>query len=239
MFYYLLWLILYIIIRAGMMLFGGLRIEGRQNVPRSGGVIIAPNHLSHADPPLIGVATPRFPYYVATDELFDIPLLGTIARWMRGYPIRQDSPDRAALRKTEQLLKRGEAVVIFPEGHESLNGELQDLQGGTILLALRAGVPVVPVGILNTGKLVPPRTYRLRRPKEKIEIRFGQPISPEALSGGHKGHAAIGYGTQVLRHAILELIGHSPEETAAAGSVIPVSGPGDVRKQNQVQTKPQ
>jgi 1-acyl-sn-glycerol-3-phosphate acyltransferase len=228
MLYHVLWLAIYLVIRLFLALCGGLRVAGRENVPRTGGLIIAPNHLSHADPAIIGVTVPRFPYYVATDELFTIPFFGTIARWMRSFPIRQDSPDRAALRRTEALLKQGEAVVIFPEGHESLDGRVQELQGGTILLALRAGVPVVPVGILGTESLVPPRTFRIRRPSRRIEVRYGMPISPEELAGEHKGRTAVDHGTEALRKALLDLTDQADIEPEDVAETTTLAGVGEV-----------
>jgi 1-acyl-sn-glycerol-3-phosphate acyltransferase len=144
---------------------------------------------------------------MGTDELFPMGWLGKIARLMRTYPVKQDSPDRKALRFTEDLLKRGEAVVIFPEGHVSPHGKLFPLQGGVIMMALRAGVPIVPVGIRNTEQMMPYRTFKLKRPTSPLEVIYGVPLTPEELSGGMKGRAAIDHGTQKLTAAILALSG--------------------------------
>ncbi len=195
------------IVRITVACLGGMVVEGAEHVPSSGGVLIAPNHVSHLDPPVVGVCLRRAAWFMATDELFGIPVLGPMARWLRAYPIRQDSPDRAALRKTEGLLNAGEVVVAFPEGHESLDGRLQPLQRGVVWIALRAGVPIVPVGIRGTDLALPPREWRLRHAGRPIRVTFGAPIGPEELSGGMSGGAGADHGCDLLRKRLLMLTG--------------------------------
>jgi 1-acyl-sn-glycerol-3-phosphate acyltransferase len=195
-----------IVLKAVFALLGGVRVEGLENVPRRGPVLIAPNHLSHADPPLIGTILPRPIWYMATDELFAMPVLGRLARLLRAFPVRQDSPDRAALRRAEQLLKAGEALVIFPEGHESPDGALQPILPGSILLAMHGEAPVVPVGILGTDAMMPPCRFRLRRAKHPAVVRFGRPIPVEELTGGLKGRAALDHGVRHLTEALESLL---------------------------------
>jgi 1-acyl-sn-glycerol-3-phosphate acyltransferase len=213
MFYYLLRGILWVIAKIVFRILGGVCVSGQENIPRTGGVIIAPNHRSHADPPLIGVTLPRYAWFLATDELFTIRFWGTLGRWMRGYPIRQDSPDRAALRRTEELLKSGEAVVIFPEGHESVTGELQPLQGGPILIAIRTGVPVLPVALVGTERIMPARTFRLRRASRPMVVRYGKPISAEELTGGMRGREGVEHGIRTLTAALQRLIREAEEQS--------------------------
>jgi 1-acyl-sn-glycerol-3-phosphate acyltransferase len=186
-------------------LLGGLRIEGANNVPKRGAVLITPNHVSFADPPLIGATMRRGAWFVATDEMFAIPVLGRIARMLHAYPIRQDSPDRAALRKTQELLKRGEAVVIFPEGHVSKTAAMQPIQPGFMLLVQMTGAPVVPVGIVGTDKMMPPHQWKLHRARQRTVVRYGEPISAEELTGGLKGRAGVEHGVRVLTEAIARL----------------------------------
>src|SRR5579871_5119512 len=113
MLFYVLRPVFWLLFRTIFAVLGGLRVEGKERVPKHGPVIVAPNHISFADPALIGVALGRPARFMATDEMFGIRVLGALARIMRAYPIRQDSPDRAALRRTEQLLREGQAVVVF------------------------------------------------------------------------------------------------------------------------------
>lgn len=184
---------------------GGVRVEGRANVPTSGGLVVAPNHVSHVDPPLIGVVLPRPAWFVATTDLFRMPVLGRLAAALHAFPIRQDSPDRAALRRTEDILRSGEVVVMFPEGHESVDGRLQPLQGGPVLVAIRSGCPVLPVAIVGSNSMTPPRSWRLRRVRRPVVVRFGRPIPAATLAGGYHGRAALDHGVALLTRAIAEL----------------------------------
>src|ERR1043166_1303809 len=92
-------------------LLGGFRVEGRENIPRQGGVLITPNHISDADPTAVALAVPRPCWFMAKSELFETPILGPILRLVHGFPVKRYTADRAALRLTEQLLEQGEAVV--------------------------------------------------------------------------------------------------------------------------------
>lgn len=192
-------------------LLGGWRAEGLENVPRQGGLLIAPNHLSHVDPPLIGMMVRRPVWFVATDELMDVRVFGRLSRILRSIPIHQDSPDRLALRRLRRLLEAGECVVLFPEGHESLDGKMRPLQGGAVLLALWSHVPIVPVGIEGTSAMMAPRSYRLRKSRRPAVVRFGEPISYEELTGGLTGREALDHGMALLAERIRVLAGQAPE----------------------------
>ena len=139
-------------------------------------------------------------------------MVGPLARALRAIPIRQDSADRSALHRLEGLLRQGEAVVVFPEGHESVTGELQPLQGGVLLLAARTGAPVLPLGIRGTEGMLPPRSFRFQRASRPARVRFGRLLSLDELSGGRSGRAAISHGLALLADAIRELsmqpVGH-------------------------------
>jgi 1-acyl-sn-glycerol-3-phosphate acyltransferase len=153
-----------------------LVVSGTRNVPRRGGCLVTPNHLADCDPPFLLNASPRPLWFMAKSELFDIPVLGPAMRFSQAFPVERGEPDRAALRRTEELLKAQQAVVVFPEGELSRSGEMQKMLPGAALLALRAGVPIVPVGICGTnfvmpyGKLIPRITLR------RVHIHFGKPI---------------------------------------------------------------
>jgi 1-acyl-sn-glycerol-3-phosphate acyltransferase len=161
---------------AAYRLMARMRVEGRDNVPREGAVILAPNHLSAVDWPAVGIASPRQPWFMAKEELFETPILGPIIKRLRAFPVKRGSADRAALRLTEELLRRGEVVVIFPEGQVSLDGRFQPLKPGLALLALRTGAAVVPVGLIGTDRLMP---YGARVPRPirgPLIVRFGRPL---------------------------------------------------------------
>lgn len=154
----------------------GMTVSGRDNVPRSGGVIIACNHISNLDPPVLGSAVPRRASFMAKAELFTgrageffLPRLGA-------FPVNRDSVDTAALRTALAELERGRALIVFPEGTRSHDGRMLPLKAGVGLIAARSGAPVLPAFMWGTSR---PRRAILRRPG--FSVRFGRPIRPERL----------------------------------------------------------
>lgn len=197
----ILWLVLHILYA----LLGGIRYEGRQYVPRKGGVLITPNHISDADPTAIGLALPRPCHFMAKEELFSMRIVGPIIKAMRGFPVKRYTADRTALRKAEELLKQGEAVVIFPEGKLSEDGKLQELLPGSLLVAQRANVPIVPTIIEGTDRLIPYGEQRPRHAGRHIIVRFGPPVTVAELTGGAKGGDALKLAAERLREILLAL----------------------------------
>ena len=216
MLYWILWRLMYAAAKLAIWITGGLRVDGQENVPESGGVIIAPNHLSIADPVPVGIGLTRSAYYMASTQVFAIPVLRTISTLLRAFPVKQDSPDRTALRKSQKLLEAGEALVVFPEGHVAETAELDPIQPGVIMLAIRGNVPIVPVGIVGTERVIPHGKFWPRRVGKPILLRFGKPIPPDQLSGGLKGREALEHGSAVLADAIRTLVEELREEEAAA-----------------------
>lgn len=200
MFYPFMRLIAYIVLRPIYFLFvhGGLRFEGKENVPRKGGVLIAPNHICYADPPTIAMAVPRYTYIMAWDQLFKIPVLGTLIRWLRAFPVKPGTADRHAMKFAEEKLKEGEAVIIFPEGGVSPTGQMMPLRAGVLMIAQHANVPIVPTIVENTNKMLPYEQVRPRFIKEHILVRFGKPVTIAELTGGIKGGEGYKIGAERL-----------------------------------------
>jgi 1-acyl-sn-glycerol-3-phosphate acyltransferase len=192
-------------IRFVLWMFGGYRWEGVENVPLEGGVLITPNHISDTDPPTVAAALPRACYFMAKEELFAMPVLGPFIRLARGFPVKRYSADRAALRHTENLLKQGEAVVIFPEGKLSEDGSLQDFLPGALMVAQRANVPIVPTIIEGTNALMPYGELVPRPAGRKMIVRFGPPITMDVLTQGKKGGDALKLAALRLRAMMLAL----------------------------------
>jgi cytidylate kinase len=176
-----------------------LRISGLENVPQ-GGAIIAPNHQSFWDIPLVGLALAgRRTHFMAKSELFRNPLFARIIRTLLAFPVRRGAPDRTAIRYAIDILKQGELLTIFPEGTRSKTGELKAAEAGLALIAARARVPIVPVGIKGT-RLMFSREERFPR----VEIRVGVPLGMQAAESTNNEQVAD-VGAQVMQ-AVRELI---------------------------------
>ncbi len=200
------WVLLHIIY-AGV---GGIRFEGRKNVPRKGGVLITPNHISDADPPTICLALPRTCWVMAKEELFDMKVVGTLIRWLQGFPIKRDTADRSALRRAEELMKAGQAVVIFPEGKISENAELLPMLPGALLAAQRANVPIVPTILINTNLVMPYTKLVPRYAGKRTIVRFGPAVSVAELTAGAKGGDKLKQAAQRLGEIMLALQQNRP-----------------------------
>ncbi|MGQ0645514.1 MAG: lysophospholipid acyltransferase family protein [Elusimicrobiota bacterium] len=146
-----------------------LKIVGSENIPPGGPVIFASNHVSLADPPVVGCSVPRPIRFMAKQELFEIPVLGWIIRHVNAFPVRRVERDVSAFKTAQRILAAGEAMILFPEGTRQKNGVLGAPKPGVGMLAAKTGSPVVPVYAHNTG--------RLSRFKP-LAVCFGPPLSP-------------------------------------------------------------
>lgn len=155
-------------------LFFRVRVSGAENIPTSGGVIVAANHVSCLDIPLLAHSLIRPANFIAKKELFTIPVLGTLLRLLGAIPIDREKPDRSALREITKKLNSGNVVVIYPEGTRSLNGKLQAGKPGVGLIVRMSGKKVVPAAIIGTDKAMPSGSWFLR--PYPVTIRFGKPL---------------------------------------------------------------
>jgi 1-acyl-sn-glycerol-3-phosphate acyltransferase len=164
----------------------GLRVEGTGHVPSSGPAVIAANHRSMLDIPLLVVASPRPVFMMAKSDIFANRGLGRFFHELGGFPVRREIADVRALDTALAVLARGDVVGIFPEGTRSLSGEMLPFLGGAVWLALRTGAPLVPCGVAGTqgpygGRDLasltrPQRLWHLVAPRH-VHIRFGEPIA--------------------------------------------------------------
>jgi 1-acyl-sn-glycerol-3-phosphate acyltransferase len=156
-------------------LFVGFNVEGAENVPQKGGFILAPNHVSYMDPPVVGTACPRRVYFMAKVELFKVPIL---SQWMKGVgtiPLKHGAGDRGSFKKAVELLKNGECVCIFPEGMRVPPGKVKEAEPGIAFLAKIADVPVVPAAILGTQPWYR-KFFGFIPWFHPLKVRFGKPI---------------------------------------------------------------
>lgn len=153
--------------------------RGMENVPKRGPALLAANHASFLDPPALGIALARQVYFVARGTLADSKKLD-IFMWLSDViRIRRGEADSAAIRKVMQRLGEGGLVGLFPEGTRSLDGKLGEFEEGTILIARRAKVPIIPVGIAGTFEALPKGRGLRRHP---IRVVYGKPFDASAGS---------------------------------------------------------
>lgn len=162
--------------------FFGFEVSGTEHLP-SGGCIIAANHASYLDPPILGAATPmpRQVRFMAKSELFQVPLLGPLITRLGAFPVVRGTPDRKAIRQAVDLLRQGWTLGIFPEGTRSKDGGLGDPEPGLALIATHAGVPVVPMAIQGTYGWLWRRGWKLGL--NRVKVRFGPPLVLEKARG--------------------------------------------------------
>lgn len=139
--YFIAYIILWLLARG----FFSLKIYGKRNIPQKGKVIIAPNHMSYLDPPIIAVAVRREIYNLAKKELFRISIFGEILKAINVIPIKRGGASGGSLKKVIEYLNNGDGVVVFPEGTRSRDGNIGKAKRGIGLLVVKAKAPVLPV----------------------------------------------------------------------------------------------
>ena len=171
--------------------FTSVRVEGLEHVPREGALIVASNHTSNADPPLIQAwlvpALGRPVHWMAKAEALDPPVIGWYFKQIGAFGIRRGAADTEAFRLARRVLDEGRVLGAFPEGTRSYDGRLQAAKEGVALLALRTGAPVLPVGCVGTHDLWP-RGRTLWRFGGRVTLRVGEPFAVErrVLTDGRK-----------------------------------------------------
>jgi 1-acyl-sn-glycerol-3-phosphate acyltransferase len=151
-----------------------IEVKGRENFPEKGGFIVASNHLSYLDPPTIGFVCPRKLYYFAKSSLFEIKILSFLVRSLGAIPIDREDPMPIVLKRVVDILRRGEGLVIFPEGTRSKDGLIKDGKPGVGFLAIKSKVPVIPLRLIGTDKALPINSKFIRL--KKIKVIVGKPL---------------------------------------------------------------
>jgi 1-acyl-sn-glycerol-3-phosphate acyltransferase len=163
-----------------------LKIYGQENLIEEGPAILASNHASFIDPPLVGVACQKEIYYLARKSLFEKPVIGPILAQLNTVPVDRDRGDVAAVRAILQILKSGNRVVVFPEGTRSSDGNLQPAKAGVGLIIAKSLAPVVPIRIFGSYAALP-RTGGIRL-FSPVTLVVGKPIyfTKEDLGTGER-----------------------------------------------------
>lgn len=182
----------------------GVRVVGAENVPLDGGLIVACNHVSLLDPPILGTCCPRPIHYMAKRELFAIPVLGPTIRALGAYPVDREGTATGAIKRSLAVLRDGEAIGIFPEGGRNPRGEAQ-ARAGVALLASLAGAPVLPAAIVGSNRALQ---------FAAIRVAFGRPLR---LDSGRKAtREDLANFTATVMGEIRTLAGRVSDENACS-----------------------
>jgi 1-acyl-sn-glycerol-3-phosphate acyltransferase len=187
-------------------------VEGLENVPAEGAVILASNHLSFIDSIVIPMVVERRVAFLAKAEYFEgTGLRGALSRWyftsLGHVPVRRGEgrAARDSLDAAGRILARGQAFAIYPEGTRSLDGMLHRGRTGVARMALESGAPVVPVGLIGTDELLPVGRRLPRR--SRVTIRFGEPMDFSRYEGLHESLPVLRSVTDEIIYNILHLSG--------------------------------
>jgi 1-acyl-sn-glycerol-3-phosphate acyltransferase len=187
-------------------------VEGLENIPGTGPVILAANHLSFVDSMIIPIVVPRRVYFLAKAEYFEgTGFRGALSRWfftgMGNIPVRrgQGRSARDSLDTVIKVLEDGEAFGIYPEGTRSLDGMLHRGRTGVARIALESGAPVVPIGLVGTDKVM---AVGRKLPKiVPVTVRFGKPLDFSRYAGMQDSLPVLRSVTDQIVYNILELSG--------------------------------
>jgi 1-acyl-sn-glycerol-3-phosphate acyltransferase len=180
------------------------KVVGKENIPASGPVILAPVHRSFADFGFTSFCTKRKLFFMTKDSMWKHKALGKWLLSVGAFPVHRESADREALQRAEEVLSRGQVLVLFPEGTRRSGAVIENLMEGAAFLSARTGAPIVPIGIggsdlaMPVGKTVP-KPYT-------IHIVVGEPMAPPPRTGGgrvsrsgvHATTASLGQALQVV-----------------------------------------
>ncbi len=179
-------------------LFFRIRTNGQENIPRSGGFILASNHVSYYDPPLVGSWSKRELYFFAKEELFHNRLGGGIITRTNALPVKRGAMDRNAIRMAVDVIRKGFGLTLFPEGTRSRTDNFLSPKAGIGMIATRAKCPIVPAYLHGSNH--PGDCFKGR---QKLSITYGEPFSAEWVMSFPKGKE----GYEQIAAAVMERIG--------------------------------
>lgn len=158
-----------------------IKVIGKENFPKDGGVLLCSNHIDNLDPPVVGITCPRPVDFMAKEELFEMPIFKGLLPKLNAFPVKRGMSDRKAMRKALSLLKDGRVVGLFPEGTRSKDGELQEGLAGAGFFALRGNANVMPCAIIGPYKPLRPLKVVYGKPIDMTPYRE-QKASPEEVT---------------------------------------------------------
>ena len=193
-----------------------VKVEGRENLPTRGPVILAANHRSFLDSIFLPAVLRRRVTFVAKAEYFDDPKTAWFFRGVGQIPIRREggSASERALASATEVLQAGGVFAIYPEGTRTRDGFLHRGHTGVARLSLRTGTPVVPIGMIGTDE-VQPVDKRMPNLFRRVTIRFGEPLDPERYGDYEQEHLALRELTDEVMYEIGQLSGYEYVDTYA------------------------
>jgi len=187
------------VVRSFFFLFTRWHINGRENIPHTGALIVVANHMTFAEPCIVCLTMKRNTMFAAKEGFFRNPVIRWVMTSFHTFPVFQGKADRETLRQMEAYLAQGLALGIFPEGTRSQNVSLIPALNGAALMAHRTGAPILPIGIWGTEKMRG-ATWYFKRPV--IDIQFGKPFSIPRRAGKQDREA----DTHFIMEHIAELL---------------------------------
>ncbi len=205
-FYRVAWLIVVPLFR----LYTRLTIGGKEHLPKEGAFILAPNHRSYLDTPFAGTVRWKRMRFMGKDTMWKNKQFGWIFSALGSFPVTRGTADREALKRSVAVLEMGDPLVLFPEGTRKEGPEVQPLFDGAVYVAFKAGVPIVPVGIGGSERVMPKQAKFVYPRKVRVEI--GPPIYPPTMPEGQRiPRAAYKEATEQLHSEIQRLFDKAME----------------------------
>ena len=221
-----------IILRPGLRLLMKYRWQGKENFPRTGGVILAPNHLSYADWPTIALFSDaygkRYPVFMIKSAIFEVKILGPLMFKLGQLPVYRGRGDAGlVLKQAEQALRAGACVIVYPEGTASRDPDLWPMVGktGAARLALTTGAPVIPIAHWGAQDILPYGSKKPRLfPRKTVRMVAGPPVDLSAYAGQRLGASTLRAATADIMADITALLAEIRQETPPAVPWDPAAG---------------
>ncbi len=181
-----------------------MKVYGRESLPRRGGFILASNHTSFLDPVVLAVASPRSLSFMAKKELFKGFIFGKLISALGAFPLSRERADIWAIREAIRRLKDGGALILFPEGTRTSEEKLAEGLPGAGILAIKAGVPIVPVLIIGAEAALPKKARFVRfRP---IRVYLLERVIPKEVKATTRPQAGGKEGYEAISRVVMERI---------------------------------
>ncbi len=190
-----------------------MRVEGRENVPKTGGFVLAPVHRSYVDTPISAAVTHRRLRYMAKDSMWTNRPFGWLISSVGGFPVSRGTTDIEALKRCFLLLEQGEPIVMFPEGERKSGPVVQTLFEGAAYVAARGNVPILPVGIAGSEQVMP-KGAKMIHPR-KVHVIVGAPIYAVIPENGRAPRSEVKRLTAELHQELQRLLDTATERLAA------------------------